>query len=220
MARNIAIVSLGQGNGKTTIALNLAMALRALKYKVLVLDADFTKDNMLEHLGMHDIDSDLGHMGHVLEGEKHINDVIYKHVTGLKFILSRTHDYDKLSYHYQDLLSNYDFILIDTPTQYQYLETVLKNADEALIVHGPSHSSKIVMDAINLLSRLKVLNLGLVLNRFSEESVNELFSIPVLEKIPVSKHIEKSYDLKNPLVHTHPSSKVAKKFYRIAKRLG
>jgi MinD-like ATPase involved in chromosome partitioning or flagellar assembly len=217
MVRSIAIVSLGQGNGKTTVALNLGLALRALNYKVLVLDADFTKNNLIEHLDLHDIPAD---MGHVLDDEKHIHDVIYKHVSGLRILPSRVHQYDNLSYHYQDLLGDYDYILLDTPSEHQHLETVLRNADEALIVHGPNYSSRTVMEAMDLLAKLKVLNLGIVLNKFSEKSADELLGQPILEKIPVSKDIEKSYVLKNPLLHTHPKSKIADKFHRMAKRFG
>jgi len=217
VVRSIAIVSLGQGNGKTTLALNLGLALRALDYKVLVIDADFTKDNLIEHLDLHDMPT---HMGHVLGDENHINDAIFKHVTGLKILPSHVHDYDRFSYHYQDLLGDYDYIIMDTPSDVQKLEHVLTNADEALIIHGPNYSSRTVVDAIDLLSRLKVLNLGVVLNRFSERSTDELLGQPILKKIPMSKDIERSFKLKNPVLHTHPNSDVSKKFHRIAKRLG
>ena len=217
MARSIAIVSLGHDAGKTTLALNLGLALHALNYKVLVFDADFTKDNMLQHLGIHSMPSSIGD---VLDGEAHIHDAIYKHISGMKILPSKIHGYDKLSYHYQDLLGDYDFIIIDTPTELHHLERVLENADEALVIHSPDHSSKNVMDAIELLSRLKVLNLGIVLNKFSEKGIEELFGHPILTKIPLHKDITNSYKLRNPVMYTHPKSKVIEKFYDIAKRLG
>jgi MinD-like ATPase involved in chromosome partitioning or flagellar assembly len=220
MVKSIAIVSLGKGTGKTTLALNLGLALHNLNHKVLVFDTDFTKKNMLEHLDLHNIPINLAQ---VFEGDAHIKDVIYKHVTGVQLIPSTVHDssalgYEKLGYHYQDLLADYDYIILDTPTQPEYLEMVLENADEAIIIHSPEYSSKDVMDAINLLSRLKVLNLGIVMNRSSENTVDELFNYPILEKIPMHKDITKSYKLKNPVLHTHPKSKVAPKFHRLAKR--
>jgi MinD-like ATPase involved in chromosome partitioning or flagellar assembly len=220
MVRSIAIVSLGKNTGKTTIALNLGLALHRLNHKVLVFDTDFTKNNMLEHLEIHDVPSDISQ---VLEGDKHITDVVYKHISGMKLIPSTKHSsdtlgYDKLSYHYQDLLADYDYIILDTPSEQPYLELVLKNADEALIVHSPEHSSKIVFDAINLLSRLKVMNLGIVLDKTPEDSINEIYGYPILEKIPTHKDIKKSYGLKNPLLHTYPKSKVSRKFHRLAKR--
>ena len=217
MARSIAIVSLGEGTGKTTLALNLGLALRQLGHRVLVFDADFTKKNMSEHLEIHDMPT---HIGQVLEGDAHINDAIYTHVTGLKIIPSMIHDYGKFSYHYQDLLGNYDYIILDTPIDLKNLELVLSNADEAVIVHSPEHSSKQVADAIELLSRLKILNLGIVLNRSSEDSVSSMFDHPILEKIQDHKDIKESYTLKNPVMHTHPKSPVNKKFQRLAKRFG
>jgi flagellar biosynthesis protein FlhG len=220
MVKSIAIVSLGKGTGKTTMALNLGLALHQLNHKVLVFDADFTKKNMLEHLDIHNLPSNISQ---VLDGDKHITDVVYKHITGMKLIPSTIHStqtrgYDQLLYHYQDLLGDYDYIILDTPIELPHLELVLQNADEALIVHAPDHSSKIVSDAINLLSRLKVLNLGVVLNKSSEDSVDMIFDYPILEKIPIDKDIKKSYELKNPVLYTHPKSKIAPKFHRLAKR--
>jgi len=223
MVRSIAIISLGPNSGKTTLALNLGLALHKLNHKVLVFDTDFTKQNMLEHLELHNLPISIRQ---VLEGDAHIKDVIYNHITGMKLIPSIVHptdslaqDYDKLAYHYQDLLGDYDYIILDTPTQPNLLELVLQNADEALIVHSPEYSSKNVMDAISLLNRLKILNLGIVFNKFSEDSVDSMFDYPVLEKIPKHKDITKSYAHKNPLLYTHPKSKIAPKFHRLAKRL-
>jgi septum site-determining protein MinD len=217
MVRSIAVVSLGQGTGKTTIALNLGLALHQQGYRVLVFDADFTKRNMIEHLDINNIPVSVGQ---VLNGDAHISDAIYKHVTGLKIIPSTIHSYDNLSYHYQDLLADYDYIILDTPIQLPHLETVLENAGEALIVHSPDYSSKFIADAMALLYKLRVLNLGILLNNFSEESVNDLLDYPILEKIPTDDDIKSSFKLKNPVLQTHPQSNVSKKFRRLAKRLG
>jgi septum site-determining protein MinD len=215
MVKSIAVVSTGQGTGKTTLALNLGLALHNLNHRVLVFDTDFTKKNMIDHLAIHHLPIN---MSHVFNGDAHINDAIYKHVSGLRIIPSTIHGYDNFSYHYEDLLGDYDYIVLDTPTQQQHLETVLGNADEAVIIHSPQYSSKIVMDAINTLSKLKVLNLGIVLNHSPEKSTNILFDYPILEKIQTHKDIEKSFQLKNPVLHTHPKSVVSKKFNRLAKR--
>lgn len=221
MVRSIAVVSLGQGTGKTTLALNLGLALNKLNHKVLVYDTDFTKRNMLDHLDIHNIPVNISQ---VLNGDAHINDAIYTHITGLKILPSTIHElnstgYDKFSYNYQDLLADYEYIILDTPAQQPNLDIVLKNANEAIIIHDPNYSSKIVMDAINKLSELKILNLGIVLNSTSNDSVDTLFEYPILEKIPRNKEILKSYNKKNPLLHTYPKSKAAKHFHNIAKRL-
>jgi MinD superfamily P-loop ATPase len=95
----------------------------------------------------------------------------------------------------------------------------LPNVNEAIIIHDPNYSSKIVLDAINKLSDFKILNLGIVLNNCSKDSVNTLFEYPVIEKIPTHKDILKSYNLKNPVVHTHPKSEVTKRFSNLARKL-
>jgi septum site-determining protein MinD len=181
-----------------------------------VFDADFTKRNMIDHLDIHNIPVSVGQ---VLNGDAHMTDAIYKHVTGLRIIPSTIHSYDNLSYHYQDLLGDYDYIILDTPIQLPHLEIVLQNAGEALIVHGPDYSSKFISDAVDLLYRLRVLNLGILLNNFSEKSVNELYDYPVLEKIPTDNDVISSFKMKNPVVQTHPNGNVSKKFHRLAKRL-
>jgi len=217
LARSIAIVSLGNKVGKTTISINLAIALHNMGFKVLLFDTDFNHNNLLEHLDIHHMPI---HLGHVLDGEVHINDSIYKHYTGIKILPSSTHNYDKFGYIYQDVLADYDFIILDTPSIQPHLEIVLKNSDEAIIIHDPQYSSKIVKDAIELLSKLKVLNLGIVLNKSTERGVQELFEHPILEKITEDKTIEKSYQIKSPSIHTNPNSKNSKKIKRLAKRLG
>lgn len=217
MVKSIALVSLGNGVGKTTISLNLALALQKLGYKVLLFDADFTKKNLVEHL---DIQTVPTHIGHVFDGDAHMHDAIYTHLSGLKIVPSFVHNYDTLSYHYQDLLGDYDYIILDTPSQPENLSIVLENVDEAFIVHSPEHSSKIVMDAADMLSRVKVLNLGVILNHSLERSTSELFGNPVVEKIPPDKDIAKSFAQRNLVVHVYPKGQAANTFYRLARRLG
>ena len=215
MVRSIAIISLGEDVGKTTTALNLALALHSLNNKVLLFDADFTKNNLVEHLAIHDVPIT---MDKVFRGESHINDAIYRHFTGLKIIPTNIHTYEKFSYHFQDLLADYDYIILDAPSN-SNLSVVLQNANEAIIVHDPKYSTKIVSDIIDLLSEMKVLNLGVVLNKFSDDSTNILHGSHILEKIPFSTEILESQKLQNPLLYTHPKSKVSDKFFIIARKL-
>jgi len=217
MVRVISIISLGEGTGKTTTALNLGLLLHNMNNRVLVFDTDFNKHNMIDHLDIHNLPVDIGH---VLDGESHINNAIYKHTTGLRIIPSKIHDYQDLSYHFQDLLGDYDFIILDTPSKQPDLDVVLKNSNEAIIVHHPKYSSKIILDASDLLERHKILNLGIVLNGVVDGSVDEIFQNPVLVKIPEHKDIVRAFALKNPVVYTHPKSLITKRFELLAKLLG
>ena len=217
MVRFISIVSKESGSGKTTVALNLGLALHKMKQNVLVFDADFSKPNMIEHLNIEHLPITLED---VFNGDNHMFDTIYRHVSGLKIIPSMImQDYDKLQYHFQDLLADYDFVILDTPRDNYALEEVLSNSTEAIIVHSPINSSKNIVDAQDILKKAKVLPLGIVLNKSQANSVNTIFQIPVIAKLPDHKSIRMSWKMKHPVVHTHPRSAPSRQFMLLAKRL-
>ncbi len=217
MTRFISIISLGSGTGKTTIALNLGLALHQLNQKVLVFDADFSKPNMLTHL-------DIGYLpvtlDEVFSADRHVFDAIYRHPSGLKIIPSLSlHDYAKVYDHLQDLLVDYDYVIIDTPREEGPLREVLKGANEAIIVHTPAYSSKIISDAKNLLKELKILNLGIILNKSQEDSVNSMYELPVIAKFPEHRHVTQSFRMKHPVLHTHPRGPPARQFMNLGRKL-
>ena len=104
-ARIISIISHVPGNGKTTTALNLGIAFHNLGEKTIVIDSDFDKPNMIEHLN---IESMPVTMDDVFSGKSHIMDSIYRHPSGLRIIPSLgSKGHEQLSYHLQDLLADY-----------------------------------------------------------------------------------------------------------------
>lgn len=219
MAKFISVISLRPNTGNTTIALNLGLALHNLGRKVVVLDADFSKMNMLEHLYMNDAPIDLSK---VVNNEAHIYDSIIKHKSGLRIIPSIKANEDnteKIGLHLNELSPDNDFVIVDMPKRAELLEGLLGYTDEALIVHSPEYSSKLVLDAQDLLSRKKVINLGVILNKSHEGGVNSIFTIPIISKIPDHRKIVHSFELKHPLLHLYPNSNVSKKFFQIAERL-
>ncbi len=219
MARFISIVSLRPNTGNTTVALNLGLALHTLGHKVIVLDADFSKINMLEHLYMNDLPTDLNA---VTNNESHIFDSIITHKSGLRIIPSikkNEHQNAKIGLHLNELSPNNDFIILDMPKDKGLIDSLLGYADEALIVHSPEYSSKNVLDMQKILSKNKVTNLGVVLNKSHEGSVNSIFSTPVISKIPQNNVLVKSFQMKHPLIYLYPNSNVSKKFFHIAERL-
>lgn len=128
-------------------------------------------------------------------------------------------DYSKLQLHLQDLQVDYDFIILDTPRDIIGLDEVLKNSNEVVIVHSPEHSSKIILDADAIARRHKLLNLGIVLNKSHEDSVNNFFDMPVIAKFADHEHVRKSFKLKHPVLHAYPKGKVSKEFIKLAKKL-
>ena len=220
MAKSIGIVS--QRN--TTVALNLGLALHTLGQRVIVLDADLSKSNILEHLYMRDLPIDLNT---VLNNDAHIYDSIFTHKSGLRLIssasanslMSEKTDSEKIGLHLDDLSPNNDFIIIDMPKNMTIMDELLKYSDAALIVHSPEYSSKSVLDMQKLLSKNKVDNLGVILNRSPDTSVNSIFKTPVISKIPRHRHILKSFEMKHPMLYIYPNSTISKRFFSIAERL-
>lgn len=226
MTRFISILSLKPNTGNTTIALNLGLALHKQGKRVIVLDADFSKPNMIEHLYEKDLPLTLLD---VLNNQAHISDIMVRHDSGLRIIPSHMHEtknknintsnnYMKLGIHLPELQASNDFVILDLPKQLDAIKELLNYSDEALIVHTPEYSSKYVLDAEKLLINTKTTSLGVIMNKSHENSKNSIFGHPVISVIPNDPLLINSFQLKKPLLHLYPRSKSSKKFFNIANR--
>src|SRR5579859_5237404 len=82
ITRTIAVAGGKGGVGKTTVAVNLAMALAMSGRDVMLLDADMGVANVDVQLGL----NTMRHMGHLLEGMCTLQDLIVPAQHGLKVI--------------------------------------------------------------------------------------------------------------------------------------
>jgi flagellar biosynthesis protein FlhG len=80
--RTLAVAAGKGGVGKTTIAVNLAMAMAMAGHDVMLLDADMSVANVDVQLGL----TPLRHVGHMLEGNCTLQDLIITGPHGLKVI--------------------------------------------------------------------------------------------------------------------------------------
>lgn len=80
--KTLAICSGKGGVGKTNVSVNLAVALSAMGRHVMLLDADLAMANVNVLLGMRT----QGHLGHVLDGELELEDIIYAGPEGLALV--------------------------------------------------------------------------------------------------------------------------------------
>ena len=78
----IAITSGKGGVGKTNVVINLAASLARLGHRVGVLDADFGLGNIDVLLGL----APRFHLGHLLSGEKTLEDIIVEGPLGIRII--------------------------------------------------------------------------------------------------------------------------------------
>jgi flagellar biosynthesis protein FlhG len=156
LARVIAVTSGKGGVGKTNFAVNLGIALSKLGSRVLLVDAD---------LGLANVDMILGmtpkyHLGHVISGQKRIDEVILEGPAGLKVVASGSGDYrlanlterslENCLKHLNEVERNTDIMLIDTGAgiSRNVLKFVLA-AGEVVIVTTPEPTA--ITDAYGII---------------------------------------------------------------------
>ena len=155
-ARVIAIVSGKGGVGKTSVAVNVAIALAASGQRVLLVDAD---------LGLANVDLVLGQrphgdLGHVLSGKLALEDVIQEGPAGIHWIPGASHmpamsrigerRREALLDRLTALETQHDYVLMDAPAGIgQGVLHLARLADELVLVVTPEPTA--MMDAYSLL---------------------------------------------------------------------
>jgi len=182
-SRVVAVTSGKGGVGKTNFAVNLALGLIQRGRDVLLLDAD---------LGLANVDVVLGtnptyHLGHVVRGEKRLQDIVYRGPLGLKLIaggsgLAELLDVGEMELKrfisgLEVLANQLDYVLLDTGAglSKQVVSFVLA-ADEILIVTNAEPTA--MTDAyatIKVISRQNpAANMRLVMNAVEDDQEAEL----------------------------------------------
>lgn len=158
--RTIALTSGKGGVGKTTISINLAIALRWMGKRVALFDADLQLANIDVMLGC----KSEYNLQHVLNGEKTLREIMapgpegISLVTGGSGVTQLVHAGPKRMATFfsqiDDLEDDFDFLIYDTAAGLDNrVFAFLKRADETLVVATPDATS--ITDAYAL---IKVLN--------------------------------------------------------------
>ncbi len=204
----IGISSQKGGVGKTTISVNLSVALRSMDYNVLLIDSDTTNPSVGFHLGLEK--ANVGYRD-VMLGKVPLQDAIAVHsVTGLNVLPGTLNSkqfnpgVQAIQKMGQDLAkSNYDYIIMDTAPG--FVENDLSMYyNEALIVTVPdmpscTSSIRLARDYDNV-----NVNHNLVINRvknkryeISVAEIEEIYGKAISEEMPedeivpvsISEHI-------------------------------
>ncbi len=216
MQRVVGIVSGKGGVGKTTIAVNLGIALHRMGKNVLLVDGDITGANLGLHLGFYQFP--LGIMEALDENLEPV-DVVYTHQSGLSFIPgSLSMDYIGESVSSSKLRRFLDgidsLVLLDAPPGLgKDSLTVMKACDEFMLVVNPDlpsvvDSMKLVQHAAEEGKRIT----GMILNRVKgkneivQQEIQQIIQSPVIGVVPEDAAVRKSLYYRTPVLLHDPFS--------------
>ncbi len=232
MSKFIVIASGKGGVGKTTTAINLATAMNALNEDVTLVDANLTTPNVGLCLGAPVVPVTLNH---VLSGKVDLIDSIYEHESGTKIIpaslsikeLKRLND-DNLINAVKDLRQISDIVIFDCAAGLgsEAISTI-SIADDVIIVTNPEMPA--ITDALKTAKIAEEMGKnikGIIVTKtdgrrseMSLESISEMLELPILGVVPIDDKIQEALYMKNAVLLTHPKSKAAKSYMKIAAKI-
>jgi flagellar biosynthesis protein FlhG len=200
--RTIAITGGKGGVGKSNMAVNLALELGALGWRVSLLDADLALANTDVLLGV----SPQHHLGHVLTGERSLDEIIIETTNGVRLIpggsgveelanLSKTQQ-ERLIAELGAMEAASDFMIIDTAAGIGHnVTSIMRAAAEVIIITTPDPTA--VVDAY---ATIKVLHRHSP-NKPVSVVVNDVIGIGDAEEIFGQLQNAATRFLKHPLEH-------------------
>lgn len=220
------------GVGKTTSAINIGSALNSLKYAVVVVDANLNTPNLGLHLGAPIVPVTLNH---VLKGKASIDEAIYEHSSGVKIVPSSLSvkeltkfNTKKLPEIARELKKQSDFVIFDSAAGFgEEVMAVLDASDELIIITNPempavTDALKAVKVAKNMGKEVK----GIIVTRHKNAkyempltSIRSMLEAPIIGVIPEDKSVKEALTRRDAVFHTHPRSKVSKKYREIAQKI-
>lgn len=230
--RTIVITSGKGGVGKTSIAVNLGIALVQLGKRTVVVDADLAMANVGIMLG---IDRAPISLHNVLLGETNIRDAIYEGPGKLKYVPSslsleriKRLVLEKLPEAINDLEPVADYVLIDSPPGIdKVVETAISSSKEMLVVVTPDPASLAdALKVINFAGKKGIPVTGIIENMVTgdktevrKEEIETLLSAKLMHQIPEDLEVRKATSLQMPFVIRNPNSPAAREIRILAGKL-
>jgi septum site-determining protein MinD len=233
MTRIIGIVSAKGGVGKTTVATNLALALRKFDKKVILIDCNVSTPHLAQNLGVSDYKYTLND---VLLGKVDLADAMNRY-DGIFYIPASLNLEDLFGVDPIKLrktlskLSNsemIDFIILDSaPTLGREALSALDASDELIYVTTPILPNiQDVERCLEIANELNKENLGVVLNMVEnsnfetrQKEIKEVLKLPILGTIPFDKNIVRGLVKGKPIMKLKPHSQTSSNFLKIAAKL-
>lgn len=228
MPISIAVVSGKGGVGKTTVALNLGIALAQLGKDVTILDANVEVASIGLQLGL---DASKPTLHSVLAGEASVKDAIHK-VAGAKVIAGgmrleslRRVDLGKFKDIASALLNDTDILVIDVPPGLGAdTITALSAAHAVILATTPDITSLSgTLKAKSLAEHFGARILGAVVNRVTDDrtelsgkEVSNVLGADVLAIIPEDPEIRRAAAFGQPVVVMYPDSPASQAIRKLA----
>jgi septum site-determining protein MinD len=230
--RVIAIISGKGGVGKTSLTVNLGVALNQLGNEVTLVDTDFSASNLGVYLGRYDHPTKIQQ---VLHDEARIDQAIFRHPTGVKAITSSNEinkvepSTEKLEEILDQVSEQSDYVLVDCPPGLnQTVESIIQASDEIMIVTMPTQTSGLnAAQVIEKCKQLKKPILGTVMNKVEDNPEKELLEREVemmteshiLGKIPYDPKMKEALFENEPLVLYDEVSEASVEIQKLAHSL-
>ena len=238
----IVISSAKGGVGKSTFAMNFALALKAIGSKVGILDADIYGPSLPKMMSINEKPKS--------EDGKSMTPITQYGIQCMSIGFLVDKDTPMIwrgpmvtsaikTFTQKILWSNLDFIIVDMPpgtgdTQLTFAQEI--KVDGAIIISTPQEVALLdVKRGINMFDKLKVPILGLVdnmsffetdegkkYNIFGEDGVEKVaknYNKKFLGKIPINIDLRVAADLGEPLVEKNPDHKISKIYKEMAKKV-
>ena len=218
MTKFIALASGKGGTGKTTIAVNLAIALNSLGRDTTVFDANLVAPNIGLHLGFPELETTLHS---ALEGKSSIEEALYLHPSGLKVVpgsvsFKKREFKKKLSDILLGLIGKTEIVIIDAGSDASALEA----ADETIVVTTPDHPSLTgALKTIQSAEDAGSVVIGIILNKAKKADIKAAKSIlkqPIIAAVPEDKKISRSIAARQPVTISYPHSAASREFRKLA----
>lgn len=234
MARVIGVCSGKGGVGKTTIVTNLAIALKELGQRVLIIDCNLSTPHMTYYMGAADYKYTLND---VMAGKVDVSSAVHAHY-GIKYIPASLDMKDLIGLeptsirkHLKKLMNSdqADIILLDSaPGLGREALTVLDAADEIILVTTPfAPMLNDVMRCGEVLKHVKgAKNVNIVLNMVTDgaheinsSTITDVTGMPVLGKIPLDNNVIFGLVMKSPVMNYRPDSDSSIGFMQLASNM-
>lgn len=232
MGKVYVVISGKGGVGKTTSTINLGTSINALGKEVIIVDANLTTPNIGLHLGSPIVPITLNH---VINDKAKVEEAIYEHESGTKILPSslsinelKNIDHERLVDISKKLRKIADHIFLDASAGLgEEAKAALKASDEVIVITNPEISA--VTDALKTIKLAEQMDrkvIGVIITRAEGKNwemdiptIRDMLETTVLGVIPEDDAVKESQRMKNAVVHTHPKSKAAKAYRKIARRI-